>query len=506
MRIVISHSLIVLVAALGLTKPTFAQTATGAQLEFKVTEVPEHARLIHVSVNKGVLVDFNQPIKEVRIANPDIADVSATSPRQVLVNGRSFGTTQLIVWVDDDRQQVFDIAVDLDLKRLEASMLGAAPRANVRATSVLDSVVLTGTVPDAESAERILQIARIFSDKLVNHIRVAGVQQVLLRVTVAEVNRAATRQLGFNGWLAGDNFRDVFAVSQLDGINPVNIGGAADVNVAGTIPFLTDTNGLPLQPTPALSLGFPRLQMQIFIKALRENALLRVLAEPNLVTVSGERAEFLAGGEFPIPVPQGGLNSATTIEYREFGVRLNFTPAVLDGGLIRLNVAPEVSEPDFSTAVTLNGFVVPGLTQRRVETTVELGSGQSFAIGGLLSHRTRAISRSIPGLGEVPILGALFRSVDYQEDETELVVLVTPELVAPLSPDQITGIPGGGFVGPNDYELFIEGKLEGAASRGNALPPRTHRDWPARPSKKAGGPMTASLRGPFGPAGMSEGK
>jgi len=487
-----------------------AQTATTlpATVEIKVSEVPRAARLIAVPVNKGVLVDFSIPVREVRLANPEIADVAVTGSKQILVSGKSFGTTQLVAWTDGDQQTIFDVAVDVDLERLRASIRATVPRARVEVKSILDTVVLTGNVPDTDGAQRIMEIANIYSGRVVNHMRVAGVQQVLLRCTVAEVNRSATRQLGFNGWLAGDNFHDVFAVNQIGGINPVNIGAAADAPVTAPIPFLTDRNGLALTATPTLSIGFPRVQMQLFLQALRENGLLKILAEPNLVAVNGQEASFLAGGEFPIPVPQGGQSNAITIQYRQFGVALKFTPAVLSENVIRLHVAPEISEPDFSSAVTLGGFVVPGLVQRRVDTVVELGPGQTFAIGGLLSEKSRGVSKKVPALGDLPVLGALFSSVEFQSSETELVVLVTPELVEPLSPDQMPYIPGAGLVPPNDAELFLEGRLEGrrgdaarAEARGFSAPSR---EWPVRPAELYG-ITVGKLRGPLGPAGREEG-
>jgi pilus assembly protein CpaC len=493
----------VVVAAVGMVAAAVpcADAQGGAPpVEITVTHVPGTGQQINVPVNKSVLVDFSVPVREVRIANPEIADVAATAPNQVMVSGRSFGTTKLVAWVDGGAQCIFDVAVDLDLERLQASIRSTVPRARVAANSVLNTVVLTGTVPDVEAASHIAEIARIYSNNVINHVRVAGVQQVLLRCTVAEVNRSATRQLGFNGWIAGDNVRDMFFVNQLDGINPVNIGAAADALVTRRVPFMTDRSGLPLTSTPTLSFGFPRVQMQIFVQALRENGLLKILAEPNLVTISGQEAEFLAGGEFPVPVPQ---RDSVTIEYREFGVRLRFTPAVLSESVIRLRVAPEVSEPDYSSAVTLSGFVVPGLIQRRVETSVELGAGQTFAIGGLLSERVRSVSRKVPALGDIPILGALFSSVEYQSQETELVVLVAPELVEPLAPTQIAYIPGEGVVPPTDAELFIENRIEGRVAQQD---PRTDPQyaWPVQPAELYG-PAVYRLRGPVGPAGGAEG-
>jgi pilus assembly protein CpaC len=503
-----------LIAAAGAVAVVRAQPADRgatqpADVQFTISRVAGEGQLIRVPVNKAVLVDFNVPLREVRLAKPDIAEVAAISPKQILVTGKAFGSTQLIVWLDEQQQRVFDVAVDLELDRLLLSIRTAVPRARVSAHALLNAVVLTGTVPDADSAQRVMEIASVYSANVMNHMRVAGVQQVLLRCTVAEVNRSSVRQLGFNGWIAGDNFHDMFMVNQLDGINPVNMGGLANFAPIGgqhapAIPFGTDRQeGLPLRSRPTLSFGFPRVQMQIFIQALRENGLLRVLAEPNLVTISGQEADFLAGGEFPVPVPD---EDGVTIQYRKFGVQLRFTPTVLSEDVIRLTVAPEVSEPDFSTAVTVLGTTVPGLAKRRVDTVVELGSGQTFAIGGLLSERVRGVSRKVPALGDIPVLGSLFSSVDYQTDQSELVVLVTPELVEPVSPDQITYVPGANHVAPNDFELYLLGNLDGASGDGRpALRPRINHTWPVRPSELYGSAAPLRLRGPLGPAGMEEG-
>lgn len=479
--------------------PAAAQEPPAVQIS--VRPMQAQAQMISVPVNQGVLVDFNVPVREVRVANPEIADVTATAPRQILINGKSYGTTQLLATVDGGQQQTFTVAVDLDLERLQASVRSIVPRAKVQVSALLDSVVVSGTVPDTESAERIMQVAEVYSKNVINHMTVAGVHQVLLRCTVAEVNRAATRRLGFNGWMAGDDFQDVFAVSQIGGINPVNIGAVSGAAATGRIPFATGEMGLTA--TPTLSLGFPRVQMQVFIQALRDNGLLQVLAEPNLVTVSGQEANFLAGGEFPIPVQQ---RDSVTVEFREFGVRLRFTPTVVSDDVIRMRVAPEVSEPDFSTAVRIGGFAVPGLIQRRVETVVEIGPGQTFAIGGLLSEKTRATSSKVPALGDLPVLGALFRSVEYQANESELVVLVTPELVAPLNPGQVVYVPGTDHLRPNDWELMALGQLEGKPAPGQAAPsPRARSAWPAQSAELYGQPAAARLHGPIGPAGGEEG-
>jgi pilus assembly protein CpaC len=269
-----------------------------------------------------------------------------------------------------------------------------------------------------------------------------------------------------------------------------------------SIPFLTGGDGIPVGPRSTLTIGFPRIQMQVFIQALRENGLLRVLAEPNLVTVNGQEANFLVGGEFPIPVPN---RDGITIAYRKFGVQLRFTPAVISENLIRLQVASEVSEPDFTTGITVLGTTVPGLASRSLETVVELGSGQTLAIGGLLSERVRGVIRKVPGLGDIPVIGPLFSSVEFQKEETELVVLVTPELVAPVSPDQVTYVPGRTYVAPNDFELFIEGKLDGKSAQDEPiLRPRVNHNWPVKPSELYEATSALKLRGPLGPAGFEE--
>jgi pilus assembly protein CpaC len=481
------------------------QPATEAAREIKISvrDVAAEGQLIRVPVNKSVLVDFSVPVREVRLAKPEFAEVTAVSPQQILVTGKSFGTTQMIIWIDGDDQRVFDVAVDLELERLMASVRTAVPRARVKAYALLDAVVLTGSVPDAPSAERVMEIAKVFSSRVINQMQVAGTQQVLLRCTVAEVNRSATRQLGFNGWIAGDDFRDMFFVNNLDGLNPANIGAPAGALATADIPFLVGEGGIPVTGRTTLSFGFPRVQMQVFVQALRENGLLRVLAEPNLVAINGQEASFLAGGEVPIPLV---TDERIKIEYKEFGVRLNFTPAVLSEDKIRLTVAPEVSEVDFANSVTIGGYTVPGFASRRVETVVEIGTGQTLAIGGLLSERVRAVSRRVPGLGDVPVLGALFRSSDYRLEESELVVLVTPELVEPVAPDQVVYVPGANYVPPNDFELFLLGELEGQSGRElPVLRPRVNQTWPVRPAELYGPATAMQLRGPLGPAGGEEG-
>jgi pilus assembly protein CpaC len=284
--------------------------------------------------------------------------------------------------------------------------------------------------------------------KYVDMTTLAGVQQVQIKVMVAEASRTAIRQLGINAFL---NRPDLNLASQ---IGP-DVGGA--LNPGGANSSAT-----------TLFANFPNSDFSIFIQALAENQYLRVLAEPSLVALSGEEANFLAGGEFPIPVVQnaGGTSdngNALSIEYKKFGVQLHFRPTVTGDGTIRLHVAPEVSELSNTGAIVLEGFSIPGLLTRRAETTVELRSGQTFGMAGLISQTTQARSSRVPGLGDLPILGALFRSVRYQHGDTELVLLVTASLVDPLTVANRPPVPGEFHVMPNDWEVYALGRIEGEA-------------------------------------------
>jgi pilus assembly protein CpaC len=499
------HSTVMRALVAGVVALAVAQVAPAGGFDVTVREMEQSDQRIVVPLNGSVVLETSEPMSQARVTESNIAKIETVTPKQFIVTGVSYGSTQIMLWSESGERQSIGVNVELDVRLLNEKIREIDPQSDAEASSLHGNIILAGTVSGPESAERVARLASLFvpagsnapDDFVQNHLSVSGEQQVLLRCTVAEVNRNAVRRLGVNGFLAGDNFRDAFAVSQIGGINPINIGAAADVNVTGAIPFLTGSEGIPLSSASTFSLGFPRVQMQLFLDALNQNSLLRVLAEPDLVAVSGETASFLAGGEFPIPVPQAGAaNGAITIEFREFGVRVNFTPVVLAHQQIRLRVAPEVSETDFSTAIQIQGFVVPGLTQRRVETTIEVGNGQTIAVAGLLSEQVRGIANRLPGIGEVPILGSLFRSVDYQRRQTELVVLVTPEIIAPMNPHQVPKVPGEDMRSPTDYELYALGLLEGVDPEdvpGEALP-EEYDDGTVLKSE----PEEMSLHGPWG--------
>jgi pilus assembly protein CpaC len=488
-----------------------AQEGKGKGKEFRasVLDLSANYQRITVPINRSVTVETTVEAARADVVARQIADVQVVSPTRMLITGNSFGTTTVVLSGAENKEYVFEVAVELDLTQLNSAIREIDPQSDAKATSVRGNILLIGTVSSAERARRIVELADLFmplpvqgapTTRVQNHMEVAGEQQVLLRCVIAEVSRAAVRELGINGFLAGQNFRDAFLVNQIGGINPINIGAAGGAPVTQNLPFLTGENGIALTQNPTLSLGFPRAQTQLFIRALADNQLLTVLAEPNLVAISGETASFLAGGEFPIPVPQG--NQQVTIQFREFGVRLNFTPVVRGHQLIRLRVAPEVSELDFTTAVQIQGFVVPGLTSRATETTIELGSGQTIAIAGLLNEQMRGLSSQVPGIGDVPVLGALFRSVNYRRSLTELVVLVTPEIVAPLDAHQKPRLPGQDVAVPNDFQLYGLGLVE-APSNNRCGGRPCHGVWNSEGTMPSE-PDEVSLHGPWGHAGEED--
>jgi len=480
----------------------------GKEFRASVLDLAASSQRITIPIHRSVTVETTVEAQRADVVAKQIADVQVVSPTRMLITGGAFGSTTVVLSGTDGKEYVFEVTVELDLEKLNEALKGIDPLSSAKATSVLGNIVLVGTVSSAERARRIEELAALFipsttegkaMTKVQNHLEVAGEQQVLLKCVVAEVSRAAARELGINGFLAGENFRDGFIVNQLGGINPIDIGAAAGL-VTENLPF--GTPGIPLGQNSTLSLGFPRAQMQLFIRAMANNSLLSVLAEPNLVAISGETATFLAGGEFPILVPQGDFR--VTVEFKEFGVRMNFTPVVQGQQRIRLRVSPEVSELDFTAGVQFQGFIVPGLTSRSMETTVELGNGQTIAIAGLLSEQVRGLSSRVPGIGDVPVLGALFRSVNFRRSLTELVVLVTPEIVAPLDAHQKVRLPQDDRIDPNDVELYAMGLLEASGKC-----PCEGANCPSKCKGHKGpgiesAPDELSVHGPWGHAGGSD--
>lgn len=431
---------------------------------------------LRLSTGHSSLVETTRPVKRVSIADPEIASVRPVGPTELLVNPRKPGVTQLIVWDDENQSQSVDLAVQDNLQVLSEQLQRVLPDNKIEVISANGTIVLNGKVPSITFAEKAEQVASAYG-KVLNLLEVSGGQQVMLQVRFAEISRSATNALGVNfGYTDGRSF----AGSNIGQVSPLGIVGD-DSGIAEL--------GAP-DPSPSVTL-FGRgvvgdTAIGYLIAALRQNNLLRILAEPNLISTSGQEASFLAGGEFPIPVTQsstsGDTGNAITIEYREFGVRLIMVPVVLGDGRIRLKVAPEVSDLDFTTAVRFGGFVVPGLSSRKVQTTIELADGQTFAIAGLLNNTVTATRDVTPVLGDIPVLGALFRSVRYQRKETELVVLVTPRLVAPMNPDQVPALPGENWKHPNEADVLLNADI-GEEQLSDTAPPRYHGQYGFTPAQ-----------------------
>jgi pilus assembly protein CpaC len=471
-----------------------------------VSILSDGAQRILIGKNTSAAIDLKTDCDRAEIADPGVADIMVVSPRRIVVSGKAFGTTQMILRVGK-QQRVFNVAVEHDLNLLTNVIHTTAPTANVQPRSVNGTIILSGTVPDVQTGDRIAETASLFQGGQVrNQLTVAGVQQTLLRVVVAEVNKEAIRQLGFNWAVGGSDWsKDFFFANNVGGINPTvfSSNGLPDVRTGQMTYSVSPTANIP--PTN-VTFGFPRAEFQVFMNALRQNSLARVLAEPNLVAISGQTATFLAGGEVPVPVTQGGaVAGSITIEYKEFGVRLAFTPTVLGGQIIRLHVMSEVSDAIPGDTIA-GGLPVFSFTTRRVESTIECGNGQTFAMAGLLNETVRAVARKLPGLGDVPVLGALFSSVDYKKDNTEMVVLVTPQLVEPLDPQQVPPPPGALMTEPNDYELFALGQMEGTPHEAPEFEgvPREMAPVNMPPRSKGAKPVKTALRGPWGIAEADE--
>jgi len=456
-----SLSLCATVAPAQTTKPAAAKNTVTDLIE-SGTDSPGEVMLM---TNRSRVITASRPIKRVSVGQPETATVNPLSPTSLLITAKQAGNTQVIVWDEADRSQVLELTVGFDMKSLQDQLRELYPDADIQPRVYNGSITLTGRVPNLEVADQAEKMAAGYSNKVLNLLKIPQGGQVLLQVRFAEVSRQATSALGVN-----------FAVG--DGLATFgsNIGSPNTFN-PGT-PLGNITRSLPANATQFASGSVGSTNFELFITALRQNNLIRILAEPNLTAASGQEAKFLAGGDFPVPVAQdnsGGSSgsSAITVEYREFGVRLSFVPAILGDGRIRLKMSPEVSDVDYSNAVRSNGFLIPGRRTRNLTTTVELVSGQTFAVGGLLDNRVNASKDATPLLSDLPVLGPLFRSVRYQRNETELVVLVTPRIVAPLNPSQVPAVPGEDWRHPSEVDLFVNGDLGGPVptTRPSAPPP-----------------------------------
>jgi pilus assembly protein CpaC len=415
----------------------------------------DQANDLFVAVGKSVLVDSVRPVERIAVGSAELAEATAVSPNEVMINGKAPGETTLIVWQSGGGRQFFNLKVRPSeaaasdrLDGLRRELRTEFPGQTMRVTSEGGTIFLRGTVKDIASSDRAVQIAST-AGKVVNLLYVntpASETQILLKVRFASLDRSRGRQLGINVFSTGAGNTIGSVTTQQ--FSPPSLGTAG----AGTGTQST----FNLSSLLNIFMFRPDIDLGVTIQALESTGILQVLAQPNLLTSNGKQGSFLAGGQFPYPVVQGttgGGAGAVTIQFKEFGVRLDFIPTITPRGTIRLQVAPEVSALDFANGITLSGFTVPGVSTRRVKTEVELGEGQSFAIGGLLDERENKTFQKIPFISDVPILGKLFQSESKTLNDTELIVIVTPEIVHPLP----VGEPLPELKYPDPFLPFLSG-------------------------------------------------
>jgi pilus assembly protein CpaC len=426
--------------------------AAAAQLAAGVVTAPAQAREIEltasrtsatvkISIGKSESVRTGDSFSEVIVSDPDVADAIPLTDRSLSVLGKKIGNARVSVYGEAKRLVgVFDIEVSYDTSRLGSELAQRFPHARFRVSSVNGRIMLAGSSPDAVTVDRAMTIAKQFGADVINAVKVSAPQQVMLEVRFVEASRSAGRDLGV----------DWQVVQQRLQTSGNGIQAAAGITglVSGGTPFGSILGSM-------LGNG---VRADVLVKALEERGIVRRLAEPNLSTLSGETASFLAGGEFPIPVASNLGN--ITVEFKKYGVGLAFTPTVLGDGVINLKIEPEVSQIDPTTTITIGAITIPALIVRRANTTVELRDGQSFAIAGLLQSINTADQKQLPWLADVPILGALARSASYQKKETDLVIIVTPRIVRPARPGDVLRTPLDTTRPANDAEYFLLGQSE----------------------------------------------
>jgi pilus assembly protein CpaC len=400
---------------------------------------------LELVVGKSIILKSSGPVKRVSIADPEIAAFVLISPREIYVTGKAAGITNLTLWQNGKISAIYDLEVDYDISRLKQKLHEVLPlEKDIRVMATHDSITLSGRVSNAAGLSQAMALAEAYAPKgnVRNLVQVAGVHQVMLEVRVAEMSKSVINNLGIN-----------FSYAKGGDLGLSLVGGLVQLGE------LTCTQ-TELLVSPAVNALFRfnkgNATWTGFVQALKEDGLVKILAEPTLIALSGQTADFLAGGEYPVPVPS---EDGIAIEYKRFGVYLSFTPTVLSEDKISIKVNPEVSELDFSIALSIEGYTVPGLSKRGATTVVELADGQSFAIAGLLKETVRDSISKVPLLGDIPVLGALFRSRAFQKNETELVIIATPHIVKPLDSARQT-LPTDFYIEPDDTEIYILGLME----------------------------------------------
>lgn len=418
---------------------------------------------LDVPMNRAVVVESETPFAELSIANPAIADISSLSDRSIYVLGKAPGTTTLTL-LDGTGKLIanVDVRVTTDLSEFKERLRQILPGEPIEVRSANDGIVLSGTVSSPGRLQRALDLAERYApERVSNLMSVGGVQQVMLKVRFAEMQRSVSKSLSSSLALKGNAFNNNLGIS--GGVNS-NANSTSQTNsLAGTIPAVTDNNGSFLFGFNAGS-----VEVGLLLEALETKGVVRTLAEPNLTALSGQEAKFLAGGEYPVPV-YNAVSGSISVDFKPFGVEMNFTPRVLDGGLINLEMQAAVSSIDPTNGIEVNAFKIDAFKRRETSTTVELRDGESFAVAGLLQDDFEDTAGQIPWLGDIPVLGALFRSADFQRSQSELVIIVTAHLVTPTRGEALA-LPTDRVLPPSEKDLFLHGrvardgtKLKGAA-------------------------------------------
>ncbi len=458
-------AMMVLGAAPGTAQPVGAPPALRVDRELGAV------REMSLEAGQNRLLILSEPIARIAVADPNVADLKVVTPMQVLLTARGAGTTDLTLWNKDNQPLVIALQVVRNVEALKKQLKDLFPREDITVSAAGDLVVLSGEVNDLRTPQRVAEVARLHSKEVANLITVSGNHQVQLSVRFAEVSRTGLRQIGVNLFGLAKDGQQVGGVvgpkTSLGSFLPGAIPGTGGVGQPPTFP------SQPFAQSFQLFFGssspFP---FNATLSLLEENGLAKVLAEPTLVTLSGQEARFLAGGE--IPVPTSSTLGSINVQWKKFGIQLGFTPTVLDQGTVNLRISSEVSDIDAANGVQASGIFIPGLTSRQAETTVRLGDGQSFAIAGLMSDKVRSTIDKVPWLGSIPILGALFRSSSYQRQETELLVVITVQLVKPVAPHEMQPLPTDYVANePGNFALFLLGAdEEGSPGRARETSPR----------------------------------
>jgi pilus assembly protein CpaC len=387
----------------------------------------QSAEDLRITVGKSIVIDYPGDIRQISTSNPEVVDASPVTTREILMSGKGLGSATMVVWSKADQRMFYNVTVELNLEPLRRILQDTFPDEKIDIHSSRDSISLNGTVSSKDVADRAVALSATFAKTVVNNLLVATPieKQILLRVKFAELDLLKAQQFGVNILSTG-------ALNTTGGISTEQIAsGNIQPGVSGAPTTLTITDALSI-----FALHPGGLNIATFLKDLEQDNVLQILAEPNLVTTNGMEANFLVGGEFPVPILQGGANSgAVTIQFKEFGIRLLFTPTITGNKTIKLALRQEVSTIDTSNGVTLQGFLIPALSTRRAQTNVELAEGQTFVVAGLLDNRENNAFTKLPFISSIPVLGALFKSKIETKSSTELVMLVTPEVTEALGPN-----------------------------------------------------------------------